>query len=76
MAYPFPIPAEIHDVLEAYGYLAAIWCVEDVQSVRPDLTDGQCREVLQQCHRIHDATVGINWDVLRFVADDLFPPPE
>ncbi len=65
----------IHDLLEAHGYCAAIWCVEDVQSVRDDLTDEQCREVLRECHRRHDATLGINWDVISCIADCLFPPP-
>jgi hypothetical protein len=64
----------IHDLLEAHGYLASIWHVEDVQSVRPGLTDEQCREVLRQCGRHHDAEIGINWIVLSTVADDLFPP--
>ena len=63
----------IHDLLEAHGYLASIWHVEDVQAVRPDLTDEQCREVLRQCGRHHDAEIGINWIVLSTVADDLFP---
>jgi hypothetical protein len=61
------------DLLEAHGYLASIWQVEDVQLVRPDLTDEQCREVLQQRGRQHDAEIGISWTVLSTVADDLFP---
>jgi len=63
----------IQDLLEAHGYLATIWSVEDVQSVRPDLADDQCREVLHDCGRHHDAEIGINWTVISTVADDLFP---
>jgi hypothetical protein len=72
-----PDTLAIQDLLEAHGYLATIWSVEDVQSVRPDLSDEQCREVLRQCGRDHDAEIGINWIVISTVADDLFPmtPP-
>lgn len=53
--------------------IAVKWCVEDVQSIRPDLTDDQDGAVLQAADRCHNAEVGINWDVLRFHADELFP---
>jgi hypothetical protein len=49
------------------------WHIDDVREIRPDLTDEQCREVLQQAEHRHDASVGINWDVLAIHADDLFP---
>jgi len=54
--------------------IAVVWCVEDVQSVRPDLDDDQAWEVLQQARRHHDATIGINWDVLNCHADMLDAP--
>jgi hypothetical protein len=59
----------IQDLLEAHGSLASIWSVEDVHSVRPDLTDEQSREVLSECNRQHGAEAGVN-----AVADELFPP--
>jgi hypothetical protein len=62
----------IHDVLADRRQIAAIWSIEDVQEVRPDLTDDQCWEVLQATRRYHDATIGINWDVLSCHADMLF----
>jgi hypothetical protein len=49
------------------------WHIDDVKEVRPDLTKAQAREVLQEAKRRHDATIGIDWDVLAFHADDLFP---
>jgi hypothetical protein len=49
------------------------WHIEDVKEVRPDLTDAQAREVLEQAKRRHAADIGINWDVLAIHADDLFP---
>lgn len=53
--------------------IAVIWSVEDVQCVRPDLSQEQAWEVLQRCRRNHDACIGINWEVLQVVADILFP---
>ena len=53
--------------------IAISWHIDDVREIRPDLTDEQCREVLQQAERRHDASVGINWEVLAIHADDLFP---
>jgi hypothetical protein len=64
----------VQDLLEAHGFLASIWSIEDVPSVRPDLTDEQSREVLSECSRQHEAEAGINWGVISAVADDLFPP--
>lgn len=55
--------------------IGSIWSVEDVKRERPDLTDQQCMEVLEQCEHKHDAEIGINWDVIRTHADDLFPAP-
>lgn len=52
------------------------WHIDDVKEVRPDLTDAQCREVLNQAARKHDATIGITYDVLEIIADLLFPAKE
>jgi hypothetical protein len=49
------------------------WHIDDVLAVRPNLTDAQAREVLAQAKHRHDASIGINWDVLAIHADDLFP---
>ncbi|MGE3999014.1 MAG: hypothetical protein AB7I48_02265 [Planctomycetaceae bacterium] len=63
---------DIHAILAAHRQIAAIWSIEDVQSVRPDLTEEQCWQVLQAAYRYHDATIGINWDVLSCHAEMLF----
>jgi hypothetical protein len=55
--------------------IAIVWSIEDVQEVRPDLSDGKCFQVLLAVKRHHDARTGINWDVLDCVADALFPEP-
>lgn len=54
-------------------HVAIIWSVVDVQSVRPDLTDEQALEVLKNVKSKHDADIGVNWDTLRIVADNLYP---
>ena len=60
-------------LLEAHGYIGNLWHIDDVKVVRPDLTTDQCLQVLKQCESHHDACIGINWDVLTFHADELFP---
>ena len=47
-----------------------------METVRPDLTDAQCMEVLLECDRRHNAEIGINWDVIGVHADSLFPETE
>lgn len=47
------------------------WGIEDVKDVAEDLTDNECREVLRLAKVNHDATVGINWDVLEVWADEV-----
>lgn len=59
-------PARIH----------IIWHWEDVQGQRPDLTQAQCCEVLSKLKKQHDATVGINWEVIDAVANGTFPEPD
>jgi len=53
--------------------IAIIWHIDDVKSVRPDLTDEQALEVLQQVKSKHDAEWGVSWTTLTDVADILFP---
>jgi len=65
--------AEIPEAAELPDTIAIQWNVEDVQSVRSDLTADQCREVLAEVRDRHDATIGVNWDVLEQIADTLFP---
>jgi len=52
------------------------WSVEDVLEVRPDLTDEQAMEVLENVEENHDAGAGICWDTLEFWADRMFPPTD
>jgi hypothetical protein len=62
----------IHPLLAKRREIAVIWCVEDVQQIRPDLTEDQCWEVLQDADRHHNAEFGISWSTLEDVAEQLF----
>ena len=51
------------------------WNIEDVQNVRPDLSDEQAMEVLKKVEDVdaHDAEMGITWTTLVLCAQTLFP---
>lgn len=53
--------------------IAIQWGVEDVLEVRPDLSEDQAWSVLVAVADRHDANIGINWEYIEAVADDLFP---
>lgn len=53
--------------------ISITWYIDDVLAVRPDLTKSQASDVLQYLKDNHDATMGINWDVIDTVIDILFP---
>ena len=64
-----------------YGYnetnsIAIIWELDDVKSLRSDLTDDECMEVLGYVDRKHDASLGVTWETLEWHCDYLFPVKE
>ena len=59
-------------LLTPAGEIAIVWSVEDVLEIRPDLSREQAAEVLEQVSQDHDAGIGINWQTLEYVADELF----
>jgi hypothetical protein len=68
---------DVHELLAARRQIALVWSVEDVQGLRPDLTEEQAWEVLRQVERRHDAELGVTWLTLECVAEDEFgPAPE
>ncbi len=69
---PIPKALDVETYLAEKDQMAFIWSVDDVQSVRPDLTDEQAWEVLLHAKRNHDANFGINWDVLSVIAESLY----
>ena len=52
------------------------WHIEDVYNIREDLPPLQCAEVLEAVGDHHDAEIGVNWEVLSFWAEELFPEKE
>jgi hypothetical protein len=67
---------DAHHLLAKHRMIGVFWCIQDVQEVRPDLTDDQAWQVLQEVQRKHDAEFGISWTTLETVADDLYPEPD
>ena len=63
---------DVHEILAGRKQIAVIWCIEDVQAVRPDLDEEQAFAVLQEARRRHDATQGIHWETLEYSAEELF----
>ena len=60
-----------------YGYnpsnsIAIIWCIDDVKSIREDLNDEQCLDVLNYADRKHDASMGITYETLACIANYLY----
>jgi len=48
------------------NHIQIYWCVEDIKS-RDNLdvlSERDCREILDSINRTHDATIGVNWDVI------------
>ena len=64
---------DIDVLLEERKMVAVVWCIEDVQDVRPDLTEEQAWEVLRCCRQRHDCNFGFNWEFIEMVADDRYP---
>jgi hypothetical protein len=62
------------EMLAEGGCIAIMWSIQDVKTMRPDLTDSQCMEVLDAVENNHDATLGVAWDTLEFWAEEFFPP--
>jgi len=56
--------------------IAIFWNIEDVQSIRPDLSDEKASTVLKHLKKNHDASVGVNWETIEVVADIVFPEIE
>lgn len=52
--------------------IAFNWLIDDVQNMRPELTDDESMKVLIACGRYHDANQGMNWDTIEFWANELF----
>ena len=58
------------------GQIAIIWSLQDVMMECEWLTEEQAYDVLHSLEDMHDATIGINWDVIQDIAQDAYPEPE
>ena len=67
---------DIDALLTERRQIAAIWSIEDVRERRPDLSDDQAWEVLQEVRDQFDATLGITWETLECAAEERFPAPD
>src|SRR4051812_21567779 len=65
---------DLHELLAENRRIAHVWGTEDVQSVRPDLTDDQAWQVLQTVEKHLDSTCGITWETIENTADELYDP--
>jgi hypothetical protein len=61
--------------LAEVGAIAIVWRIADVREVRPDLSAAQARQVLQAIQQDHASGMGICWNTLNAVADELFGEP-
>lgn len=50
------------------------WTISDVQTVRPDLSDSQARDVLQRVRVDYDASTGVFWASIEEAAKQLYGP--
>ena len=63
----------ILDVAETF--IDITWSIEDVKSLRPDLTASECMEVLERVQARHDASIGVTYDSVKIDAEILFEKP-
>ena len=57
-------------------FLNDSWHIEDIQSIREDLSDEQAIEVLKYMAQNFDAENGINWDFIAQCSFELYPDNE
>ena len=53
--------------------IAIVWSAEDVKQECEWLTDEQALDVLQAIEHRHDACIGINWEVIHYTAEWMYP---
>jgi hypothetical protein len=68
--------AHIHTRLDGSIELHDVWSYEDVRNAQEcregkNLTDNQCKRVLEFLCHYHDANEGINWEVIEVAIDQV-----
>lgn len=50
-----------------------VWHIDDVLDAHPHLSKEQAKDVLLNCKKNHDATIGMNWEVINQTVEFLYP---
>ena len=54
--------------------IAIKWCTQDIlwqaDNLDVELTEDQADDILESLENNHDATIGINWDVISFYIEN------
>ena len=50
-----------------------VWHIDDVLEQNPHLSKKQAKDVLLNCKKNHDATIGMNWEVINQTVEFLYP---
>jgi hypothetical protein len=66
---------DVNQLLAEHHAIAQVWDVSHIRDQRPDLTDEQAWEVLQECDRSWDRLSDPMLATIRQVAKNLFPNP-
>ena len=56
--------------------IAIVWSAEDVKQECEWLTDDESCDVLNALEHRHDACIGINWEVIYYTAEQMYPKKE
>ena len=56
--------------------IAIVWSAEDVKQECEWLTDDESCDVLWNIEHRHDACIGINWEVIYYTAEQMYPKKE
>ncbi len=69
---------DLHELLRENRMIGHFYTVEDVQHLRPHLSEEQAWQVLQAIDKSVKVApeYGMSWDGIRDTADSLFPKPE
>ncbi len=67
--------------VDTYGWMSVRWHVDDVhwrvyELGYDPLTNEEAREVLEDVKHGHDASIGINWDVIDFHIEEFMREKE
>ena len=56
--------------------IAIVWAAEDEKQECEWLTDDESCDVLWNIEHRHDACIGINWEVIYYTAEQMYPKKE